>query len=231
MHLHQAQVLQQQQQHTQDYVYPNHQQNAPPIYQSPPQEIRQATSQLTRQDPLTYHRLPNPAQPLYPAEASQQYQADQAYATPPAQPNGAYAFRFPQEMPAYNAMHNYAPVYADNFANASAGPSDYRGWDDEGADGLQEFGENGEVMYNPMEVHQVSNSNESKLTSHFDGTRQVKHRRRTTPEQFRVLEESFLQNPKPSNQHRKALADMLGMTTRGVQVWFQNRYVWVHIRR
>lgn len=52
---------------------------------------------------------------------------------------------------------------------------------------------------------------------------EVKHRRRTTRGQFKVLERTFLENPKPNNLERKQLAQRLNMTPRGVQVWFQNR--------
>lgn len=51
----------------------------------------------------------------------------------------------------------------------------------------------------------------------------VKHRRRTTPEQLRILEAEFDRNNKPDNSKREELAAMLGMTKRNVQVWFQNR--------
>lgn len=57
-----------------------------------------------------------------------------------------------------------------------------------------------------------------------DGTK-VKHRRRTSPEQLKVLEHWFGINPKPDNALREWLAGELGMTKRNVQVWFQNRSV------
>jgi hypothetical protein len=53
----------------------------------------------------------------------------------------------------------------------------------------------------------------------------VKHRRRTTPEQLKVLEHWFNVNPKPDNNLREWLAMELGMTKRNIQVWFQNRWV------
>lgn len=56
-----------------------------------------------------------------------------------------------------------------------------------------------------------------------DGLDQVKHRKRTTPEQLKVLERWFDENPKPDNNTREFLASTLGMTKRNVQVWFQNR--------
>ncbi|KAI9280620.1 homeobox domain-containing protein, partial [Umbelopsis sp. AD052] len=48
-------------------------------------------------------------------------------------------------------------------------------------------------------------------------------RRRTTRAQFKVLEKTFQENPKPSATIRRMLAQRLNMTPRGVQVWFQNR--------
>jgi hypothetical protein len=52
---------------------------------------------------------------------------------------------------------------------------------------------------------------------------EVKHRKRTTESQYRVLEKEFQTNQKPSASIRRALATRLGMTPRAVQVWFQNR--------
>ncbi|CAJ0828974.1 9362_t:CDS:10 [Entrophospora sp. SA101] len=52
---------------------------------------------------------------------------------------------------------------------------------------------------------------------------EVKHRRRTSRQQLKVLEKAFNENPKPHAAVRQALAQKLSMTPRGVQVWFQNR--------
>ena len=52
---------------------------------------------------------------------------------------------------------------------------------------------------------------------------EIKHRRRTSRAQFKVLERTFLENPKPNAAIRRWLAQKLVMTPRGVQVWFQNR--------
>lgn len=52
---------------------------------------------------------------------------------------------------------------------------------------------------------------------------EIKHRRRTSRAQFKVLEKTFLENPKPNASIRRWLAQKLVMTPRGVQVWFQNR--------
>ncbi|GAA6051478.1 hypothetical protein JCM3770_004552 [Rhodotorula araucariae] len=51
----------------------------------------------------------------------------------------------------------------------------------------------------------------------------IKHRRRTSPPQLKVLEYHFERNPKPDVGLRKALSEQLDMTPREVQVWFQNR--------
>ncbi|KAL1918863.1 uncharacterized protein VTP21DRAFT_2885 [Calcarisporiella thermophila] len=52
---------------------------------------------------------------------------------------------------------------------------------------------------------------------------EIKHRRRTSKSQFRILERAFKENPKPSNATRRELACKLNMTPRNVQIWFQNR--------
>lgn len=52
---------------------------------------------------------------------------------------------------------------------------------------------------------------------------EIKHRRRTSRAQLKVLEKSFFENPKPSATIRRILAQKLDMTPRGVQIWFQNR--------
>ncbi|GAA6060617.1 hypothetical protein JCM10212_004596 [Sporobolomyces blumeae] len=51
----------------------------------------------------------------------------------------------------------------------------------------------------------------------------IKHRRRTSPPQLKILEHHFDINPKPDVNTRKVLSEQLGMTPREVQVWFQNR--------
>lgn len=52
---------------------------------------------------------------------------------------------------------------------------------------------------------------------------EIKHRRRTTKAQYRVLEAAFQENNKPNAGARRVLAAKLSMTPRAVQVWFQNR--------
>ncbi|KAG5648562.1 hypothetical protein DXG03_003173 [Asterophora parasitica] len=52
---------------------------------------------------------------------------------------------------------------------------------------------------------------------------EVKHRKRTTSSQLRVLEAVFKHDTKPNAALRAKLALQLDMKPRGVQVWFQNR--------
>ncbi|PPQ93722.1 hypothetical protein CVT25_013062 [Psilocybe cyanescens] len=52
---------------------------------------------------------------------------------------------------------------------------------------------------------------------------EVKHRKRTTSAQLKVLEAIFKKDTKPNASLRNELALELDMTARGVQVWFQNR--------
>lgn len=52
---------------------------------------------------------------------------------------------------------------------------------------------------------------------------EIKHRRRTSRGQFKILENAFIDNPKPTAKFRLELAESLSMSPRGVQVWFQNR--------
>ncbi|EPQ57328.1 homeobox-domain-containing protein [Gloeophyllum trabeum ATCC 11539] len=52
---------------------------------------------------------------------------------------------------------------------------------------------------------------------------EVKHRRRTSRQQLKVLEATFKDQTKPNGVLRKRLAQELHMTPRSVQVWFQNR--------
>ncbi|KAI9007295.1 homeobox domain-containing protein, partial [Gaertneriomyces semiglobifer] len=50
-----------------------------------------------------------------------------------------------------------------------------------------------------------------------------KKRLRTTSAQLMRLQEAFDRDPMPTPAVRAELADELGMTSRSVQVWFQNR--------
>lgn len=47
---------------------------------------------------------------------------------------------------------------------------------------------------------------------------EVKHRRRTTKSQFKILEDTFVRTPKPTAEVRKAISETLDMPARAVQV-------------
>ncbi|KAL1923157.1 uncharacterized protein VTP21DRAFT_9533 [Calcarisporiella thermophila] len=66
-----------------------------------------------------------------------------------------------------------------------------------------------------------ASTNEFRAT--FYNPTEVKRRQRPSKSQLRVLEKSFLENPKPSSAARRILAEELDMTPRRVQIWFQNR--------
>ena len=68
--------------------------------------------------------------------------------------------------------------------------------------------------------HQASNG-EFKPT--FYNPFEVRHRRRTSRSQFKILEKAFMNDCKPNSQTRKQLAEELNMSVRSIQVWFQNR--------
>ncbi|KAG0060385.1 hypothetical protein BGZ90_004048, partial [Linnemannia elongata] len=61
------------------------------------------------------------------------------------------------------------------------------------------------------------------LRTAFYNPYDIKRRRRTSRSQFKTLEKSFIENPKPNASTRQQLAQRLSMTPRGIQVWFQNR--------
>ncbi|KAG2225350.1 hypothetical protein INT45_005594 [Circinella minor] len=60
---------------------------------------------------------------------------------------------------------------------------------------------------------------------------EIKHRRRTSRAQLKVLEKSFSENSKPNATVRRILAQKLDMTPRGVQIWFQNRRAKAKLQR
>jgi hypothetical protein len=60
---------------------------------------------------------------------------------------------------------------------------------------------------------------------------EIKHRRRTSRAQLKILEKSFVENPKPNATVRRILAQKLDMTPRGVQIWFQNRRAKAKLQR
>jgi len=56
-----------------------------------------------------------------------------------------------------------------------------------------------------------------------DDQHNKKKRQRTSPDQLAILETIFQTDKMPSQQTRVQLADQLGMSSRRVQIWFQNK--------
>lgn len=77
---------------------------------------------------------------------------------------------------------------------------------------------------------QLSVSYGPRIDSSLLAIHRIKHRRRTSPPQLKILEHHFDLNPKPDVTTRKALSEQLDMTPREVQVWvrrnsFASRFV------
>ncbi|SCZ95808.1 BZ3500_MvSof-1268-A1-R1_Chr8-1g09811 [Microbotryum saponariae] len=70
---------------------------------------------------------------------------------------------------------------------------------------------------------QQSQSQSQSQAGTMDNPLIPKRRRRTSPDELRILEAEFQANPLPSQAQRAALSARLGMTGRALQVWFQNR--------
>ena len=139
--------------------------------------------------------------------------------------------------PPFHLQHDPSPIGDYQYGFPDNG--DWQGntdWDED------EY-RDGDVIYGNLEVSdQNPNQNQNQNQNQNPGTafqspsslppphvpdksapKQVKHRRRTTPEQLKVLEHWFDINSKPDNNLREWLASELGMTKRNIQVWFQNR--------
>ncbi|RCH78570.1 hypothetical protein CU098_004511 [Rhizopus stolonifer] len=65
----------------------------------------------------------------------------------------------------------------------------------------------------------------SNVTLNFYNPFETRRRKKTSRVQVEVLERAFYENPKPDGEIRERLAHHLSMSTRCVQIWFQNRRV------
>ena len=83
--------------------------------------------------------------------------------------------------------------------------------------------------YSNLDNHNNSNNGDFRPT--FYNPFEIKHRRRTSRAQLKILEKSFMENPKPNATVRRILAQKLDMTPRGVQIWFQNRRAKAKLQR
>jgi len=78
----------------------------------------------------------------------------------------------------------------------------------------------GEVMLLAMILLQLHGV---KFPGGFPDQHNKKKRQRTSPDQLAILETIFQTDKMPSQQTRVHLADQLGMSSRRVQIWFQNK--------
>lgn len=119
----------------------------------------------------------------------------------PATPQGYYGNHLVNSMESALNDNNYFLGYPQHYYQHQAYPYQQQQQQQQ----HQHMDANGEFrpsFYNPFEI---------------------KHRRRTSRAQLKVLEKSFSENPKPNATVRRILAQKLDMTPRGVQIWFQNR--------
>jgi len=78
----------------------------------------------------------------------------------------------------------------------------------------------GEIMLLAMILLQLHGV---KFPGGFPDPNNKKKRQRTSPDQLAILEQIFQTDKMPSQQTRVQLADQLGMSSRRVQIWFQNK--------
>jgi len=78
----------------------------------------------------------------------------------------------------------------------------------------------GEVMLLAMILLQLHGV---KFPGGFPDQQNKKKRQRTSPDQLAILDQVFVTDKMPSQQTRIQLADQLGMSSRRVQIWFQNK--------
>ena len=112
------------------------------------------------------------------------------------------------------------PTINDNFQFGNSSENEWQGnadWDED------EYQDGQDLVYGNLKVSDQAVATVPMPRKPDVGIQKVKHRRRTSPDQLKVLGHWFDINPKPDNNLREWLAAELGMTKRNVQVWFQNR--------
>lgn len=84
----------------------------------------------------------------------------------------------------------------------------------------------GEIMLLAMillQLHGVKLPTSHEDDNDNDDLLNKKKRQRTSPDQLAILEQIFQTDKMPNQQTRVQLADQLGMSSRRVQIWFQNK--------
>jgi hypothetical protein len=80
---------------------------------------------------------------------------------------------------------------------------------------------------NPNSKSQSSQSRRPPRKSTLTQQQKNQKRQRATQDQLTTLEIEFNKNPTPTANVRERIAEEINMTERSVQIWFQNRYVWL----
>jgi len=89
---------------------------------------------------------------------------------------------------------------------------------------LEQNEDEGEIMLLAMILLQLHGVKLPVESPHdVDEGHNKKKRQRTSPEQLAILEQIFQTDKMPNQQTRVQLADQLGMSSRRVQIWFQNK--------
>lgn len=81
----------------------------------------------------------------------------------------------------------------------------------------------GEIMLLAMILLQLHGVKLPVNSPTYESNSSKKKRQRTSPEQLAILEQIFQTDKMPNQQTRVQLADQLGMSSRRVQIWFQNK--------
>ncbi|GAA5836702.1 hypothetical protein JCM11251_002703 [Rhodosporidiobolus azoricus] len=191
----------------------------PTYYSLPPADAYNASTVYDLSPSQQQH---SGQQPLFP----QHYQLPPASTAPPsssAPPSSAamlmqqhqanqQAFRSSQASTAFQQNHLAANQGDSTASGSSASAEQSR----EGSTGSNRSLEQ-------RQDEGVGSNGDADFTQTFYDPFKIKHRRRTSPPQLKVLEYHFEINSKPDVTLRKALSEQLDMTPREVQVWFQNR--------
>jgi len=88
---------------------------------------------------------------------------------------------------------------------------------------LNDKDDEGEIMLLAMILLQLHGVKLPSTETEDDNDLNKKKRQRTSPDQLAILEQIFQTDKMPNQQTRVQLADQLGMSSRRVQIWFQNK--------
>lgn len=121
------------------------------------------------------------------------------------------------------SSHHEFPGFSNHHQSSSSAPSHYHHHQHFGSGGGSTYSMLGGSVPLGHGGHYLGGTGQYEGYPAFYNPFEVKHRRRTTRSQFKVLESTFLETPKPTASTRKVLAEQLDMPLRAIQIWFQNR--------